>query len=90
MEEQMTITLTTAEPNAPHEVIDIIGAIGTANKQMFTRGPFLGDALKACKMFLREKAEELGADAVVATRFETTYNHETINIVGYGTAIRWL
>lgn len=85
----MTITLTTAEPNAPHEVIDIVGTIGVARKQMFASGPHLGDALAACKTFLQEKAAELGADAVVAIRFETTYNHDTINIVGYGTAIKW-
>ncbi len=85
----MAVTLTTAEPQARHKVIDIVGAIGTARKQMFTSGPFLGDALSACKAFLRDKAAELGADAVVAIRFETSYNHDTINIVGYGTAVRW-
>lgn len=85
----MAITLSTTDPQAPHVVIDIIGAIGMTQKQMFSSGPFLSDALAACKEFLREKAAEIGADAVAAIRFETTYDNNSINVVGYGTAIKW-
>ncbi|MFA5537916.1 MAG: heavy metal-binding domain-containing protein [Gemmobacter sp.] len=85
----MPVTLSTAPPDAPHEVLDIVGAIGTTTGGAFSGGPRLSDALDDCKANLRARAEELGADAVVSCGFETTYDSRSINIAAYGTAVKW-
>jgi hypothetical protein len=85
----MTIKISTAPPDRPHEILDTIAAVGVSTKGTFRGGPHLDKALEACKEGLRKFAAELGADAVVSCHFETHFDNQVINVAGFGTAVRW-
>lgn len=79
----------TPPPARPHEVIDTIAAVGVSTGGTFRGGPRLDEALERCKEGLRHFAQGLGANAVMSCYFETHFNNQTVNVAGYGTAIRW-
>ena len=85
----MTIAVSTSPPDRPHEILDTVTAIGVSTRVTFKGGPHLDEALENCKEKLREYAAELGADAVVSCQFETHFDSHTINLAGFGTAVRW-
>ena len=86
----MTIPVSTTPPNRPFEVLDTVAAVGVATGGAFRGGPQLDEALEDCKEGLRQFAKALGADAVVSCHFETHFDSRTINVAGFGTAIRWV
>ena len=85
----MTIPVSTTPPDRPHEVLDTIAAVGVATGGFLRGGPHLDAALEQCKEGLRRFAAALGADAVASCHFETHFDRDTINVAGFGTAIRW-
>jgi hypothetical protein len=85
----MTIPVSTAPPHRPCEVLDTVSAVGVATAGVFRGGPRLDEALENCKQVLRQCAQALGADAVVSCQFETYFDSKTINVAGFGTAVRW-
>ena len=84
----MTIKVSTTPPDRPHEILDTIAAVGVSTKGTFRGGPHLDRALEACKEGLRNFAAELGADAVVSCHIEKHFDGRTINVAGFGTAVR--
>jgi hypothetical protein len=48
----MTIRLTTYPPDRPHEVIEVVAAVGVSTKS-FLSAPDLGVAMAACRDGLR-------------------------------------
>lgn len=84
----MTIPVSTTPPDRTCEVLDTVAAVGVATGT-FRGGPHLDEALEACKQGLRGFAQALGADAVVSCHFETHFDSRTINVAGFGTAVRW-
>ena len=84
----MTIAVSTTPPDRLCEVLDTVAAVGVATATL-RGGPHLDEALEACKEGLRQFAKALGADAVVSCQFETHFDARTINVAGFGTAVRW-
>ncbi|MGO4917667.1 hypothetical protein [Pseudogemmobacter sp. W21_MBD1_M6] len=85
----MKITVSTAPPDGPHEILDTIAAVGISTSSAFRGGPHLNEALDKCKEGLRRYAERLGADALVSCQFEAHFDNNVINLAGFGTAVRW-
>ena len=85
----MTILVSTTPPGRPHEILDTVAAVGVATGGALRGGPRLDAALEDCKEGLRQFAQALGADAVVSCHFETHFDSRTINVAGFGTAVRW-
>lgn len=85
----MTIKVSTTPPDRPHEILDTVAAVGVATGGALRGGPRLDAALEDCKDGLRQFARALGADAVVSCHFETHFDSRTINVAGFGTAVRW-
>ncbi len=85
----MTIQLTTYPPQDPHEVIEIVAAVGVSARG-FLNEPDLGEAMAACRDGLRLRAQELGADMVAGCQFQVDFGPKAVNVTGFGTAIRRL
>ncbi len=83
----MTIRLTTYPPDRPHEVIEVVAAVGVSTKS-FLCAPDLGVAMAACRDGLRLRARELGADMVAGCQFQVNFGPSAANVTGFGTAIR--
>ena len=85
----MTIPVSTTPPDRAFKVLDTVAAVGVATGGTFRGDPSLDAALEDCKEGLRQFAKALGADAVVSCHFETHFDSRTINVAGFGTAVRW-
>jgi hypothetical protein len=83
----MTIPLTTYPPDAAHEVVEVVAAVGVSTRG-FLSAPDLGVAMAACRDGLRLRARELGADMVAGCRFQVDFGPSAANVTGFGTAIR--
>lgn len=83
----MTIRLTTYPPDRPHEVIEVVAAVGVSTKS-FLSAPDLGVAMAACRDGLRLRAGELGADMVAGCQFQVNFGPSAANVTGFGTAIK--
>jgi hypothetical protein len=85
----MAIPISTTPPDRPCEVLDTVAAVGVATAGVLRGAPRLDAALEDCKAGLRQFAQALDADAVVSCHFETHFDSRTINVAGFGTAVRW-
>ena len=83
------ITLTTYPPVHPHQVLDVVTAVG-ASLRSFTKEPDLGVAMQHCRDGLRQRASELGADQIVGCQFQVDFGPKAVHVTGFGTAIRTL
>ena len=83
----MTIPLTTYPPQGPHEVIELIAAVGVSPKG-FLSDPDLGAAMAACRDGLRLRAREVGANMVVGCQFQVDFGPKAVNVTGFGTAVQ--
>lgn len=82
----MTIRLTIYPPDRPHEVIEVVAAVGVTTKN-FLSAPDLGGAMAACRDGLHLRAREIGAD-MVGCQFQVNFGPSAVNVTGFGTAIR--
>lgn len=83
----MTVVLTTYPPPGPHDVIEVVAAVGVSTKG-FINEPDLGAAMAACREGLRLRAKEVGADMVAGCHFQVDFGPKAANVTGFGTAIR--
>lgn len=78
----MTIRLTTYPPDRPHEVVEVVAAVGVSTKS-FLSAPDLGVAMTACRDGLRLRARELGADMVAGCQFQVNFGPSAANVTGF-------
>ena len=89
------ILITTGDLKEDYEVIDAIFALDSC-KESFFSGADPNKAFDKVKNSLREKASDLGGDAVINCQFEYrvavsqgfTGSKQVIEIFAYGTAVR--
>lgn len=84
----MTILLSTSPAPDPHQVIDVVGAVGVSRKGFFDSGPDFQVALENCHARLRSHAEALGADMVAGCQFQVNFDGATAFVTGFGTAVK--
>lgn len=83
----MTIQLTTCPPDQPHEVIEVVAAVGVSTKS-FLSASDPGVAMASCRDGLRLRARKLGADMVVGCQFQLNFEPSAADVTGFGTTIR--
>ena len=83
----MAISLVTYPPQAAHEVLEIVAAVGFSKDGIFS-APDLGIAMTAYREGLRLRAREIGADMVAGCQFQVDFGPKAVNVTGFGTAIR--